>query len=176
RPLIESKRHQLLIRAPEEDFDIVVDPLRIAQALSNLLTNAAKYTDRGGRIVFSATVDGQGVIFTVSDNGIGLNTTIIPNLFEMFSQVESALDRSQGGLGIGLALVKGFVSLHGGTVEAQSAGEGQGSTFTIRLPRFCVLDTVSQDAPATQPMSVTSNLKILVADDNRDAAQCLALI
>ncbi len=176
RPLIDEKQHILETKLPPESVVLEVDPLRIAQALSNLLTNAAKYTDRGGCIIFSATVDDNNVVFTVSDNGIGLSATMIPSLFEMFSQVESALDRSQGGLGIGLALVKGFVSLHGGTVQAQSAGEGQGSIFTIRLPCSCIQAHTPQEPPAIESKPMLSNLKIVVADDNRDAAQCLALL
>src|SRR5690348_14013183 len=116
----------------------MVDPLRLSQALANLLTNAAKYSDPGGLIVVSATLGAEELTLSVKDTGIGLSPDNISEVFEMFSQVDSAIDRSEGGLGIGLALVKGLVALHGGTVEAQSPGVGRGSTFTIHLPATVV--------------------------------------
>ena len=134
QPLIDSKHHELIVNLPPENTELVVDPLRMSQALSNLLTNAAKYTDPGGRIVLDIECTSRNVHFAVSDSGIGIQASVLPTIFEMFSQVDSAIDRSEGGLGIGLALVKGLVSLHGGTVQAASSGQGQGSTFTIRLP------------------------------------------
>jgi signal transduction histidine kinase/ActR/RegA family two-component response regulator len=178
RPLIDARQHILKVDLPSETVELNVDPLRISQALANLLTNAAKYTDSGGKIFVSANVGPQGVAISVRDTGIGLTASAISNVFEMFSQVQSAIDRSQGGLGIGLALVRGLVALHGGTVEAVSEGLGFGCTFTIRLPRTLVVD---QSAPASDIASIQSfpssrSWKILVADDNRDAADSLALI
>jgi len=177
RPLIESKGHRLNIQMPEEDFDIIVDPLRISQALSNLLTNAAKYTDPGGRILLQLHRGDGGVAFSVTDSGIGVPAAALPAIFEMFSQVNSAIDRSEGGLGIGLALVKGLISMHGGSVEASSEGAGRGSTFTIRLPASSVRDNArihGSDPP--QRLQQGPRGRILVVDDNRDAADSLAMV
>jgi PAS domain S-box-containing protein len=178
RPLIDSKQHVLQTVLPAEPVELVVDPLRLSQALSNLLTNAAKYTDPAGRISLVASLDQGDLKLSVSDSGIGLTPDAMPKLFEMFSQVDSAVDRAEGGLGIGLALVKGLVALHDGTVEAASDGAGHGSTFTICLPRTGIvsparrpLAAVPAQRPATGP-----RCKVLVADDNGDAAQTLALI
>ena len=179
RPLIESKQHKLEIQLPPEPVELDVDPLRISQALSNLLTNAAKYTDVGGRITLTAMLDpARCVVISVADTGIGLTPQNIPKLFEMFSQVESPVDRAEGGLGIGLALVKGLVELHGGSVEAYSGGLGHGSRFTIRLPAA----TVSRRQPG-DPASATEQAplprhrsRILLADDNRDAVDSLAMV
>ncbi|HEX2538335.1 MAG TPA: ATP-binding protein, partial [Pseudolabrys sp.] len=177
RPLIESKRHQLVIQLPDEDFDIVVDPLRISQALSNLLTNAAKYTDPGGRIVLQLQRTDTDVVFSVTDSGIGMPAAALPTIFEMFSQVNSAIDRSEGGLGIGLALVKGLVSMHGGTVEASSEGAGRGSTFTIRLPGSSVREAARAKAAGQAPrLQQGPRGRVLVVDDNRDAADSLAMV
>ncbi len=113
---------------------VTVDPVRLAQVLSNLLSNAAKYTDAGGAIELSAGRDGDDVVISVSDNGIGMSADWQERVFEMFSQASVALDRSEGGLGIGLALSRGLVELHRGQIQVRSAGVGQGSTFTVRLP------------------------------------------
>jgi two-component system, sensor histidine kinase len=178
RPMIDAKRHVLETVLPEEPVELMVDPLRLSQALANLLTNAAKYSDPGGHITLSATLGPDELTLSVRDTGIGLGATDIQNVFEMFSQVDSAIDRSEGGLGIGLALVKGLVALHGGTVEAQSPGLGLGSTFTIHLPAPAVLhhgarsDTqLAMRSHAGQP-----RCSVLIADDNRDAADSLALL
>jgi signal transduction histidine kinase/ActR/RegA family two-component response regulator len=180
RPLIESKQHHLETTLPSEPVELEVDPLRISQALSNLLTNAAKYTDVGGHIrLIAALDDARRLTIGVADTGIGLSEQTIPRLFEMFSQVESPVDRAEGGLGIGLALVKGLVELHGGTVEAFSAGLGHGSRFTIRLPAFALSKRRLGDGtdggakPASPP---GHGLRILLADDNRDAVDSLALV
>ena len=177
RPLIDSKQHIMQTVLPEEPVELVVDPLRLSQALSNLLTNAAKYTDPAGRITLIAALDGADLRVSVTDSGIGLNAEAIPKLFEMFSQLDSAVDRAEGGLGIGLSLVKGLVALHGGTVEAASDGPGHGSTFTIRLPRTGVVSQKRQPyASSSYRASSGPRCKVLVADDNADAAQTLALI
>jgi PAS domain S-box-containing protein len=178
RPLIDSKQHVMEIELPAEPVELVVDPLRLSQALSNLLTNAAKYTDPAGHIRLVASLDAGDLRVSVSDTGIGLNADAIPKLFEMFSQVDSAVDRAEGGLGIGLALVKGLVALHGGSVEAASDGPGQGSKFTIRLPRTGVVSQKRQPYAASSAYRAPTGprCKVLVADDNADAAQTLALI
>jgi PAS domain S-box-containing protein len=178
RPLIESKQQQLAIGLPSEPLKMSVDPLRLSQSLSNLLTNATKYTDPEGQIALNVTLTAGELAMTVKDTGIGLEPRTIPALFEMFSQVDSAIDRAEGGLGIGLALVKGLVGLHGGTVEGKSAGVGQGSEFTIRLPRTVVVEqhAAAQPVQLAQSARPGTAARILVADDNRDAADSMALI
>jgi PAS domain S-box-containing protein len=177
KPVIDAKHHHFSVQLPDEPLELDVDPLRISQALSNLLTNAAKYTDSGGEIALQVRhADGQ-TEFSVRDSGIGLSQDALSSVFEMFSQMESAIDRSEGGLGIGLSLVKGLVSLHGGTVEAASDGPGLGSTFTMRLPGGRVaLDAGENDAPAQRKSFSGAGGRILVVDDNLDAATTLAMV
>jgi len=134
QPLLTSAGHQLTLTLPDAPVFIDADMTRLAQVLSNLLVNAAKYTPPGGRIAVQAAQRGALLEITVSDNGIGIAAEHLPNIFEMFSQVHETLDRSHGGLGIGLSLARGLVVMHGGTLSARSAGPGQGSTFTVRLP------------------------------------------
>jgi signal transduction histidine kinase len=178
RPLIDSKTQRLAVTLPPEDLLLSGDPLRLSQSLSNLLTNAAKYTDEGGLISLTGTLTANELLLSVKDSGIGLDPKAIPALFEMFSQVETAIDRAEGGLGIGLALVKGFVGLHGGRVEATSLGPGLGSEFTIHLPRSVVKLKTEQPAPAAadKPAVAARGGKVLIADDNRDAADSMAMI
>jgi two-component system, sensor histidine kinase len=178
RPLIEAKHHTLDVALPTVPIELEVDPLRMSQALSNLLTNAAKYTDAGGTIKVRAALEAEGLVIRVRDNGIGLSAAAIPNLFAMFSQVDSVIDRAEGGLGIGLALVKGLLALHGGTVEASSDGVGHGSEFVIRLPRSTLVAGARDKtpAPAAAAPAAGPRGKVLVVDDNRDAAETLALV
>jgi signal transduction histidine kinase/ActR/RegA family two-component response regulator len=178
RPLIDAKRHVLTVELPAEPIELEVDPLRLSQALSNLLTNAAKYTDAEGHITLSAVEESGGLSIRVRDNGIGIDSAVIPGLFEMFSQIDSAIDRAEGGLGIGLALVKGLATLHGGTVEATSNGPGRGSEFTIRLPRSVVVERRADAADDTPVFvePVGPRCKVVVADDNRDAADSLTML
>ena len=178
RPLIEAKHHTLEIALPDPPIELEVDPLRMSQALSNLLTNAAKYTDQGGSIKLAAALQPDGLAITVKDTGIGLSPTAIPHLFEMFAQVDSLIDRAEGGLGIGLALVKGLLALHGGTVEARSDGIGRGSEFALHLPASTIVPPtrskrIERAAPA---LAAGPRGKILVVDDNRDAADSLAQV
>lgn len=135
RPLIDARRHELILELPDSIVWLEVDALRIAQVLANLLTNAAKYSEAGGRIELAARVTGNEFILRVTDTGMGIEAEMLPRIFEMFSQSAHAIERSEGGLGIGLALVKGLVGLHDGTIEATSEGRGRGSTFTVRLPQ-----------------------------------------
>jgi len=176
RPLINSKRHTLNLSLPLHTITLHVDPLRMGQAITNLLTNAAKYTDEGGEITLTVTIGADEISIAVKDNGIGMSASVIPNVFEMFSQVESALDRSEGGLGIGLALVKGMVLLHAGRIEAVSEGPGLGSCFTIHLPTSVIVADKTEPAMTAPGISRLSPTKILVVDDNLDAAQCLAFM
>jgi signal transduction histidine kinase len=133
RPLIESAAHELTVLLPTGSLLLDADPVRLSQVISNLLNNAAKYTDPGGRIQLAAQRDGQEVVIVVRDNGIGLSEELLPRVFEMFTQGDSSRRHSHGGLGIGLALVERLVHMHDGTVEVSSAGLGQGSAFTVRL-------------------------------------------
>lgn len=177
RPLIDSKEQNLTTCLPAEPLYLRVDPLRLSQSISNLLTNAAKYTDARGNIALYVAEQGDSIIISVKDDGIGLAGDAIPNLFQMFSQVDSAIDRAQGGLGIGLALVKGLIELHGGTVEVASAGIGHGSEFIIRLPRSLRVASAAQSGAEPRDSTLKpSRRNILVADDNRDAADTLALL
>jgi signal transduction histidine kinase/ActR/RegA family two-component response regulator len=178
KPLIESKQHELKIELPPQRVMLAVDALRVSQALSNLLTNAAKYTDARGQIQLTVAVSPKGVRLAVKDTGIGFESGALPGMFEMFSQVDSAIARSEGGLGIGLALVKGLVALHGGHVEGFSAGLGKGSEFVIYLPPSAVVPGTGDSAapPPRRRQGKEAVMKILVADDNRDAADSLALL
>ena len=179
RPLIDAKHHQLTINLPAENIRLEADPLRLSQVIGNLLTNAAKYTDSGGRIELGARVENSELVIAIRDNGIGLSQEVMPGLFTMFSQVNSAVDRAEGGLGIGLALVKGLVALHGGRVEVRSDGLGHGSEFTVRLPHKVL---AAPRAVAVEATSGAANAnavrrgRVLVADDNRDAAESLAMV
>jgi CheY-like chemotaxis protein/two-component sensor histidine kinase len=175
RPLIETRRHELTLSLPSRPIEVDADPMRLAQVISNLLNNAAKYTEEGGRIQLCAQRDGDAVVLSVRDNGIGIAEEHLPGIFEMFSQVESALERSHGGLGIGLALVRALVELHGGRVDARSAGKGAGSEFIVRLPAGGTSAAEETPEPA-QVSPLSRKRRILVVDDNRDAAQTLALI
>jgi signal transduction histidine kinase/ActR/RegA family two-component response regulator len=178
RPLIDAKNHTLTLDLPADSVVLEVDSLRLSQALSNLLTNAAKYTDAHGLIKLTALQDAEGLAIRVTDNGIGIESVVIKGLFEMFSQIDSAIDRAEGGLGIGLALVKGLVALHGGTVQATSTGLGQGSEFTIRLPRSVVVERrAAGSSKLPSPVVLAGPRgKVVIADDNRDAADSLKLL
>ena len=134
RPFIDARGHALTLEIAPDPIQLDADPMRLAQAISNLLHNAAKYTEPGGRIWLAADRVGNEVVVTVRDTGMGIPAEKLPHIFEMFMQVEPSLERSQGGLGIGLALVKRIVELHGGRVEGRSDGPGKGSTFALRFP------------------------------------------
>jgi len=177
RPLIDARRHTLTTDWPSQPIEIEADPVRLVQVVVNLLTNAAKYTDPGGAITCSARTEGDAVVISVRDTGIGLAPDMLGEVFEMFSQVQPNQGHSDDGLGIGLALVKGLVELHGGRVEARSAGLGQGSEFTIHLPDLRVATGTIQDSSmAIQPPSTLSERRVLIADDNRDGAESLAML
>ena len=177
RPVLDSKRHNLSLDLPKHAVRLEVDPVRLSQVFSNLLINAAKYTDPGGHIQLRAAREGSDIVVTIRDNGIGISADMMPRLFAMFSQAQAALGRSEGGLGIGLSLVRGLVTLHGGSVEARSDGPGCGSEFTVRLPaRTPPEEPADIDEGADAPVA-GAGMKILVVDDNRDAADtCAALL
>ena len=174
RPMIEAKRHALKIEILGEPASFAADPLRLAQVLSNLLTNAAKYTDPEGEIRLRATCSADTVTFSVVDNGIGIPPDALEDVFAMFSQVKSAQDRSEGGLGIGLALAKGLIQLHRGTLEVRSDGTGRGSEFIVKLPRRMLSSAPEKPSPVASGPSVRR--RVLIADDNRDAADSLAML
>ena len=179
RPLLDSKQHQLTVNLPAGNVKLEADPLRLSQVLGNLLTNAAKYTDPEGKIGLHARIENAELVISIRDNGIGLTAESLPGLFTMFSQVNSAIDRAEGGLGIGLALVKGLVALHGGRVEVRSEGLGRGSEFIVHLPHKVLAPAnavASEDDSGAANASVVRRGRILVADDNRDAAESLALV
>ena len=134
QPLMDAQGHQLSVRLPPESLLLDADPVRLAQVVGNLLTNAAKYTEPNGRIWLTAERDGDEAVLRVRDNGIGIAPDMLPRIFELFVQVDHASTKAQGGLGIGLTLVKNLVEMHNGTVEAHSEGLGKGSEFVVRLP------------------------------------------
>jgi CheY-like chemotaxis protein len=175
RTVIEASAHELTVTLPGESVFLNADPTRLAQIISNLLNNAAKYTEKGGHIWLSAQRQNGSVAISIRDTGIGLAKEHLSQIFEMFSQVTPALERSQGGLGIGLALVRGLAELHHGTIEAHSNGPGLGSEFIVRLP---VLDvgTPGPAAASEAKAGLGSKCRILVVDDNIDSAQSLALL
>lgn len=175
RPLVDSKQHTLTVSLPPSDVLIDVDPLRMAQVISNLLTNAAKYTDARGAIDVAAELEQHDLVVSVADTGIGLAAESMREIFSMFSQVQSAKERSEGGLGIGLALTKGLVELHGGAIQVDSPGLGRGSTFSVRVPNALVEHFVGSIAHSTNAEPRRA-LRIIVADDNADAAKSLSLL
>jgi PAS domain S-box-containing protein len=181
RPLIEAARHELVVTLPPEPVVLDADLTRLAQVLSNLLTNSAKYTEAGGKIWLTAELASRErerpeVILSVRDTGIGIPAEALPTIFDMFSQVDRTLERTTGGLGIGLALVRGLVEMHGGTVAAASDGPGRGSTFTVRLPVVPAADPGPRpEAPAANGRPAGGGpRRVLVVDDNRDAAASMA--
>jgi signal transduction histidine kinase len=174
RPLIDAVRHSLTIDLPAQPIWLEADLTRLAQVLGNLLNNAAKYTPEGGRIVLSVQVIDDIAVIVVRDNGIGISAEMQSKVFDLFAQVENHLDRARGGLGIGLALVKQLVTLHGGTVEVQSAGAGQGSAFIVRIP--LASEPGRRPAAEIAPPSPSRSLKILVVDDNVEVAEIAGLM
>jgi PAS domain S-box-containing protein len=175
RPVMETKRHAFSIHIPEQPVYFAADPLRLAQVLANLLTNAAKYTDAGGRIQVCAEVAGGEIKIGVVDTGIGIPAAALRSVFDMFAQVKTAQDRSEGGLGIGLSLSKALVELHGGTIKATSGGLGHGSEFTVCLP-LRSLGVPALTAGTRAPAGPVAGRRVLIADDNRDAAESLAML
>jgi PAS domain S-box-containing protein len=175
RPLIEARKHTVSVDMAPRSIPVSADPVRLAQILANLLTNAAKYTQDGGRIVVHVRTDGSQVVVRVIDNGIGISEEALPRIFEMFSQGRTERQYAEGGLGIGLALVRGLVTLHGGTVEAHSDGPGHGSEFVVRLP-LCEREPASVGTHSSDHPPAHAARQILIADDNRDAADSLRIL
>ena len=173
-PLLQARRHSLVTESPGSDAVVLGDRHRLVQVVSNLLHNAAKYTPPGGRITLSIAAASDEVEIRVCDNGIGMDERLVPQVFDLFTQAERTPDRSQGGLGIGLALVRSLVHMHGGRVAAHSGGLGQGSTFVVNLPRADMSDLVPEERPGLQHGA--HRCAVLVVDDNRDAAETLAVV
>ncbi len=174
RPMIEAARHTLQVRLPDAPLFVEADVTRVTQVIVNLLNNAAKYTPAGGRVELEIARQGEQAVITVRDTGIGIPQEALASIFHMFSQLEPALERSQGGLGIGLALVHGLVALHNGHIAAHSKGEGHGSEFVVHLP------AAADEAPAPQRDSAAAPepalaCRVLVVDDNQDAAETMQM-
>lgn len=177
RPLIEARGHMLNTRMQAADACVCADRTRLIQVIVNLLTNAAKYTPRGGEIMLTLEVRAAEVVVSVADNGIGIEPSLLPHVFELFTQAERTPDRSQGGLGLGLALVRSIMTMHGGRVEAKSDGPGKGSTFSVALPtERNVLAQKHEASEEKVARQVNKPLRLMVVDDNLDAAQSLAAL
>jgi len=176
-PLMQKRRHHLHSHIPPDSTVVMGDKKRLVQVLANILNNAAKYTDEGGRITLTSEVRADRVLIAVADNGIGMTPELAARAFDLFAQAERSSDRSAGGLGLGLALVKSLVELHGGQVTCDSPGPGQGSRFSVCLPR---LESAAASGPAHGAATFTAAdnpaLRVLVVDDNADAAAMLAMV
>jgi PAS domain S-box-containing protein len=175
-PVITAAGHELTVSLPADPVHLLADLTRMAQVISNLLINSAKYTPEPGRIAIIGQVRDHQVSIAVTDTGIGVPREALTTIFRMFSQVDRSIERSTGGLGIGLALVKGLVELHGGTVSADSAGPNQGSTFTVNLPLITAAEEQTASEPPPRAPVVVSKHRILVVDDHRDAAMGMAAV
>jgi PAS domain S-box-containing protein len=176
QPVIDAEGHELKLALAPEPLQVDGDLVRLAQVVANLLNNAAKFTERGGRITLTLQREGNAAAIRVRDTGIGISADMLPRIFDMFVQAERRLKNAQGGLGIGLSLVQGLVALHGGTVEAHSAGPGTGSEFVVHLP---LLARAANEVPATSsdlPVPALPRRQVLVVDDSTDAADSLALL
>ena len=175
RSLFDLRKHELTVSLPAQAIWLNADAARLEQVIVNLLTNAAKYTDRGGHVWLTLEQEGAEAVLRVRDTGVGIAPEILPRIFDLFTQAERSLDRSQGGLGVGLALVQRLVEMHGGTVAASSV-LGQGSEFVVRLP---VVSPPQQQPASPSPQSAQStgqSLRVLVVDDNVDTVTTLALL
>jgi signal transduction histidine kinase len=180
-PLISEKHHELKVELPPSGFTVEGDLTRLTQVIGNILANAAKYTDPRGQIALRVREDGPFVEIRVRDNGIGIPADVLPRVFDLFTQVDRAAQRAAGGLGIGLALVRNLVEIHGGTVSAHSEGVGRGSEFTVRLPRTQGREASAADVPSGTIDGIALRAsppgrRILVVDDNRDALESLAML
>jgi PAS domain S-box-containing protein len=173
RPAIEERRHRLTVDVANQEMPVFADPTRIEQVIVNLLTNASKYTPEGGDISVNVYADNEHVVISVKDSGVGIPREMLSRVFELFMQVEPTLDRAQGGLGIGLTVVRHLTEMHGGTVSATSEGLGKGSEFSVHLP----LSSIGSTAPTPSGApTIRSGLKVLVVEDNVDTAQTLSLL
>jgi two-component system CheB/CheR fusion protein len=176
RPSLEAAQLEVRVSLPTEPVRLDVDPARLTQVLANLFDNAAKYTPAGGTVWLTAELLGDDLTLRVRDTGAGIAPDLLPSVFDLFVQGDRSLDRSRGGLGIGLTIVKRLVELHGGRIEARSSGPGQGSEFIIHLPaRAPVFGETAAPRPVP-PTGASTGLRVLVVEDNRDAAETLAMV
>ena len=175
QPLIDAAAHRLICKLPDEPLHVHADLTRIAQAFANLLNNAVKYTDRGGRITVRAVADQDMAVVLVRDTGVGIAPQALPRIFDMFAQLDVSLERAEGGLGIGLTLARRLIELHGGTIEATSAGFGRGSTFVVRLP-LSAAEADGVQEPAPDMRGTVAPRRILIAEDIPDAAEMLRVM
>jgi CheY-like chemotaxis protein len=175
RPAIQQAKHRLDVTVPSEPIWVNGDPARLTQVLTNLLNNAGKYTDEGGRVTLTLARENGEAVVRVRDTGIGIPPEMLDSVFELFTQVDRSLDRAQGGLGIGLTLVKRLVTKHGGKVEAHSGGLGQGSEFVVRLPVMAEAPSAVTSKPTGRP-EAGGCLRVLLVDDNVDGANSLATL
>jgi CheY-like chemotaxis protein/anti-sigma regulatory factor (Ser/Thr protein kinase) len=177
-PLLEERGHSLEVSVEDGPLHVDADPARLAQVIANLLTNAAKYTERGGQIVLKVALERDDVVTTVRDNGMGIAADLLPRVFDLFVQADRTLDRAKGGLGIGLTVVKRLVEVHGGTVVARSEGPGRGSEFVVTLPGARSELAEAAAVPARPTLTVAGRTraprKVLIVDDNVDLAMTLA--
>ena len=176
RPLIEAHRHQLNIRLPGQAIRLDADPIRLVQVVANLITNAAKYQEDGGQIGLIVEREEEVAVLSVSDRGIGISADKLSAVFELFTQIDAKVDRAQGGLGIGLTLVKRLVEMHGGSVQARSGGLGQGSEFIVRLPLADELAAAPEYCKGPTEVVPGPPQRVLVVDDNRDAAETMGIL
>jgi signal transduction histidine kinase/methanogenic corrinoid protein MtbC1/CheY-like chemotaxis protein len=176
RPLVEARRHELTVSLPDSPVRLLADPTRLEQVLTNLLNNAARYTPEGGRIRLTAATEGNEAVVRVRDTGIGIPPEMLSRIFGLFAQVERAEERAGGGLGIGLSLVKSLTEMHGGRVEAHSAGPGQGSEFVVRWPLATEQAPAGVPAPTERAPAGEGAVRVLLVDDNVDAAESLAML
>ncbi|HEY2155890.1 MAG TPA: ATP-binding protein, partial [Isosphaeraceae bacterium] len=173
RPLIDSRNQVLTVELPETPLWLEADRARLSQILSNVLNNASKYTGEAGRIGLAVESDGQNAVFRVRDSGIGIPPEMLGKVFDLFTQVDRSLDRSQGGLGIGLTVVRRLVELHGGSVQARSDGPGLGSEFILQLPMSACAETAAAAPAPREEGTRPSARRVLIVDDNADAARSL---
>jgi signal transduction histidine kinase len=177
KPLFDSQRQEVTVLIPTQPIYLEADLTRLAQVIGNLLNNSSKYTDYGGRIWLIGEQTANEVMIKVKDTGIGISPDILPYIFDLFTQADQSLDRSKGGLGIGLSLVKNLVEMHDGRVEAKSAGLGKGSEFIVYLPAVSPVDfKKAASADESAKAEIVTGLKVLVVDDNTYAARGMALI
>jgi CheY-like chemotaxis protein len=176
RPMLDAKHHTFTLELPKQPVPLAADAVRLSQVFANLLINAAKYTDPGGHIQLRALQERNEIVVRIRDDGIGIPAQTMPRLFRLFSQGHTEPGRKEGGLGVGLALVRGLVTLHGGNVDAASEGTGRGSEFTVRLPVVLSRQERSAKEVAVDSPDTGPGLNVLVVDDNRDSADTCAML